>query len=382
MARNVTAAIAALVVAGCGAAPTGGRSTGAPSTGTSAAPTSAASAVTPGATLVDYCPSGPTIVRPAESTAVASGSVLGEISIGTDAYDVAVADGSIWVVSALDGYVKRIDPANDEVVATIDLGAKSEDSYLLAQGSRLWFTRWGQSSAPSVGWIDMTTNRVGEVYAVAPVPLGLTLERDSLWVTAFDSQTVAELDSRTGEVRRSIVVDPDRSVPPEAGPTDLVALDGSLWIVGHRARTLIRVDTATGMVTERLCLPLEDPERIELAFGALWISDPGRAIVRVDPRTSTVVATIGLPNYDVRTVRQPWGMAAGEDRLWVAAGTVAYWIDPVTNTVPGFVQLTDEQAARDHADVYPGAGIQNLAVDGDELFAGFPGLGTLIRARS
>jgi glutamine cyclotransferase len=356
-------------------------------TPTLSAPTAAATAqatvaaVATPAPTPSQCPGPPSVVHPPASTAVASGSVLADIRIGDDAFDVTVAGGAVWVASARDGFVKRVNPKTGKVTATIDLGGQSEDSYLLADGTRLWFTRWGKS--PSVvGWIDMTTNTLGATYAVDQVPLGLARGRDSIWTTGFDAQTVTELDATTGATRRSIVIDPDRTAPPDVGPTDLVVLGDALWVVGHRSASLVRVDTASGKVTDRLCLPLDGPERLELAFGSLWISDPDRVIVRVDPATISITAVIPLPDYQVPAIRQPWGLAAGADRLWVAAGTVAYWIDPASNTVPGFVQLTDEASALGAAEVYPGAGIENLAVDGDDLFAGFPGIGTLVNARS
>src|SRR5262245_21387321 len=253
--RSTAAVVAAaLALAGCAGAPAANTPTSAPSAAVALTPTptTATATATPASLPADYCAGGSYVPSPAESTAVASGSVVRKISVGTDAFDVAFADGSIWVAAALDGYVKRIDPKTNKVTATFELGAKTEDSYLLQQGSHMWFTRWGQGSPPVVGWIDMDTNEVGGTYPVDPVPLGMTLERDSLWVTAFDTQSVIELNSKTGAVRRSIVVDPDRSAPPEAGPTDVVAVDSSLWIVGHRGSALIRVDTATGDATDRI----------------------------------------------------------------------------------------------------------------------------------
>src|SRR5262245_9530417 len=100
--RSTAAVVAAaLALAGCAGAPAANAPTSGPSAAAALtpAPTTAATSNltgTPPSLPADYCPGGSYVPSPAESTALASGSVVREIPIGTDAFDVAFADGSIW----------------------------------------------------------------------------------------------------------------------------------------------------------------------------------------------------------------------------------------------------------------------------------------------
>jgi YVTN family beta-propeller protein len=53
---------------------------------------------------------------------LAGGSVVRSIRAGSSVNAVAVGAGSVWVASALDGTVSRIDPATGMIVATIPVG--------------------------------------------------------------------------------------------------------------------------------------------------------------------------------------------------------------------------------------------------------------------
>ena len=56
---------------------------------------------------------------------------------GTDG--VAFGAGSVWVASALDGQVARIDPATGRIVARIDVGTGLRE--LAAGPTDVWVTR-------------------------------------------------------------------------------------------------------------------------------------------------------------------------------------------------------------------------------------------------
>ncbi len=89
---------------------------------------------------------------------------------------------------------------------------------------------------------------------------------------------------------------------------------GRLWIVNHRDGTLQRIDPATNVATALGRLPGDAPERMTYAEGSLWVTGRGTDLLRVDPNTGAVQATIdvGAGAIDV---------AAAAHSIWVAVPT-------------------------------------------------------------
>ena len=71
------------------------------------------------------------------------------IAVGAAPSGVAYGDGSVWVADSGDGAVARIDPANDDVVATIHVGG-SPQALVVDHGS-LWVTVQGNPSPIPAG---------------------------------------------------------------------------------------------------------------------------------------------------------------------------------------------------------------------------------------
>src|SRR5581483_2092765 len=78
------------------------------------------------------------------------------------------------------------------------------------------------------------------------------------------------------------------------------------------------------------------PDWLEVAFGSVWVSNPGLgAVQRVDPKTNAVLA-------EVKVNRPVAAMAAGFGSVWVASrgDKSIVRIDPKTNTVVASVPVT------------------------------------------
>lgn len=126
---------------------------------------------------------------------------------------------------------------------------------------------------------------------------------------------------------------PPHKLPPAAtvvgtvplgpdGPTSLTYGAGSVWAVLGNGHTIKRIDPATLKVTATITNPLttEWAPRIEYGNGAVWVSEPipgtdstspTGALVRIDPATNSVVATIAVG-------RSPEGMAFTPGAVWTA----------------------------------------------------------------
>ena len=103
------------------------------------------------------------------------------------------------------------------------------------------------------------------------------------------------------------------------GPSDLVFRGTTAWIVNHRDRGLVRLDTHSNRATRLATLPGDAPERIAYLDGSLWVTGRGTDLLRVDPATGKVSSQvdIGASGIDV---------AAVGGALWVPARNAT--VDP------------------------------------------------------
>jgi streptogramin lyase len=223
--------------------------------------------------------------------------------------------------------------------------------------------------------IEPATGEQRAILRVASTPYAIAAGLGAVW-SAERSTTIYRLDTRTGrdtpafdgtgfsyiwtaagsvwahddEARRLMRYDPaGRRVVAQLatgdGASALVEDAGRIWIVNHRDGTLERIDAATNTLTRLAKLPGDAPERMALASGSLWVTGRGTDLLRVDPSTGAVLATIeiGAGGTDVR--------AAGGS-IWVTAPTTEedlrgnpfldrlLRIDPATNTIVETIRPT------------------------------------------
>lgn len=156
-------------------------------------------------------------------------------------------------------------------------------------------------------------------------------------------------------------------IPVAEGPNTLTATANAIWVEGHRANIVSRIDPATDREVERL----EDVTAhcvVSSGGGAVWATNAHADVVtKVDPENGAVLGKIEIPDacgvaadeqdlwivspglgrvfrYDVATLTReaeielgpsPFLVAIGTDAIWVAgeaSGGILYRIDPATNT--------------------------------------------------
>ena len=126
------------------------------------------------------------------------------------------------------------------------------------------------------------------------------------------------------------------SVEVGAGPCALeVAPSGAVFVTLYNARTVVRVDPATGSVTTLAHLD-GPPCGIAWADGSLWVGVlQAHQLLRLDPGSGEVQQTIALAG-------DPWDVQPGGGRVWVVDRGVPAVIgfDAKTGT-PGPMFTTD-----------------------------------------
>jgi YVTN family beta-propeller protein len=208
----------------------------------------------------------------------------------------------------------RIDPATNQVVATIGVGRAPSGLAVGAGG--VWVSR---RSDGAVVRIDPATNRV-----VATIPVGraqgaLTVADGVVWV-ALPEHGLGRIDPAGN---RSTVVR-----VPGCCAGELAAGEGALWVANRRDGSLVRVDPASGRVVARVLLPKtteQRPHQVAVGDGAVWVTSAAtrrgtaNLLWRVDPASNQVTGTLDLGPTSAGGI--PNSVAAGNGAVWVGGIT-------------------------------------------------------------
>jgi DNA-binding beta-propeller fold protein YncE len=273
--------------------------------------------------------------RAARPTAppVSPSPVIARVEVPGNPQRLAFGYGAVWVTNS-NGTVSRIDPASNQVTATISLPRQGRLPEAIAAGAGMV---WVAASAGVVWRIDPSTNQVvGKVDTgrLLYKPIGLAVEDDAVWVVCCansapgrhpDSKLI-RIDPAANRVTARIAVRGD----PFAVATD----PGAVWVATAQG-PVERVDRATNQVVAVISAggPLGGAQAIAVGHGGIWLADPGDSVVlRIDPATNRTIARIPVAGAN--------HLAVDGSGIWVVSGYEAalVQVDPATNrpvsTVP------------------------------------------------
>jgi streptogramin lyase len=222
--------------------------------------------------------------------------------------------------------------------------------FLAVDGTTVWATNKGRVER----W-----SRHGKK---AAVPMtrpcgGMAILGHDLWVADCVDGTLNRIDTRTAKKIATVAT----GIGNPAGELNVVAGAGSIWVSSDPKGVIVRVDPATNRVTASIPV---NPGSVYLAFGfgSLWaVSATGQSIQRIDPATNTVVKTTALG-------KEPGFLVAGEGAVWVQEqgdGTVAR-IAADTGEVTGRIKVG---ANLKWGDIDAGGGKVWLRTTDDQVFA-------------
>ena len=258
-----------------------------------------------------------------------TGALRETISFGTAPSNVAVGEGSVWVLDGDDKTVTQIDPETNHVRRVFSTASRPTD--IAAGAGAVWVgngpSRGGESEFPeSVSRIDPASGVVVGTVDLPPAagghPTGiggfsrqkLAVTPEAVWAINPD-QTVSRIDPRTNRVVARI----------RAKAQLIAAGEGDVWIVEDGG--IAEIDTARNVVSRRVELPAEFISALAVGAGSVWVADPfDGSLWRIarDP-----------PVAKRRIPLEPWvnGVAFGGGAVW-ATNEIAdevYRIDPRTN---------------------------------------------------
>jgi YVTN family beta-propeller protein len=262
---------------------------------------------------------------------------------------MTVAGGKVWVLGA-SGAVVRIDPATNAVVGKPLRVPANAEAIAVGDGA-LWAATvapgdLGEPHNDTVTRIDLATGRTVATITVRRAPLDVAVTPRAVWVpnAGAGGDSVARINPQTNRLA-------GRPVRTGASPQSLAVGGGSLWVANHDARTVTRIDPASGKVLADIPVPSE-PHRVAYGEGAAWVGNwHDNSVSRIDPTTNRVVGSpipIGFHHAG--------NLAVGAGGVWV---TSDYRVDAAPEDV--VVVRIDPQANR---------AVETIAVGGHPIDVG------------
>ncbi len=287
------------------------------------------------ATTVALLTSAGTQAAPSGPSRTPRGSTLvAKIAVSTPR-DVTAGFGSIWVADGPSSTVTRIDPATGKATAVITV--PNPASVLAVGAGAVWVTSF---QGNSVTRIDPRTNKARDTISSGGLgPVGITFFAGYVWVANHDGEptgSVAKIDPKRKPMR---IVD---LIPVGhqsfAGPSWIAGAAGSLWVSVPNLSAVVRIDPRSDSIVATIrdkgvCAELVATDK------AVWVaggSGPGcyPAVTRIDPTSNSVTDTI-------KTGGDPGALALGAGALWFGTATTKTIgrMDPATDAILGKLEL-------------------------------------------
>ena len=188
-----------------------------------------------------------------------------------------------------------------------------------------------------------------------------------VWIAA--GGLVMRIDPVT---RRKVVVPGIETVaPPVVG---LTAGAGAVWAATTAGRPLLRIDPRTARVAASLSVPAQAVAADRSGVWAVCCESGARRgqLTRIDPATGRVVKIIGLPGH-------AYAVGIGPSGVWVrGVGELLWRIDPTSNRVVATIRLPSSLTFRGDA-VDPSEPGGDIAVTEDAVWVSDPAAATVWR---
>ena len=220
-----------------------------------------------------------------------------DVGIG---YSQSVATGfdAVWVISG--DALSRVHPGTDKV-KSVFASREPREVFSLALGSHVWVG----SDLGTILRIDPSTGTRDQTDSGLAVDK-IAVTGNALWIANIVNDELTQVDLESLEK----MGDPIQI----AGNMDqIVGFRDGVWILDKQAGTVTRIDTIS-RTAGRPTRVGGDPTDIAVGLGAVWVSDRGGSLFRVDPvtldvRPLTISAEVLAVDVDDET-----------DAVWVYLG--------------------------------------------------------------
>ena len=209
-----------------------------------------------------------------------------EVTMSHPCGAMAVAFGSLWVADCKERTLNRIDLQTAQKTATIATGIanpKGELNVVAGAGS-VWVA---SDDKGVIVRVDPASNQVTASIEVDPGTYYLAFGLGSLWAVSAERQSLQKVDPQTNMVVRRTGLGRE--------PGFLVAGEGAVWVQEQGDGTLARIEPESGAISGRVkideTLKYGD---IDAGGGKVWLrTTAGQTFVVVDPGTLAIKARMG-----------------------------------------------------------------------------------------
>jgi serine/threonine-protein kinase len=229
------------------------------------------------------------------------GEVASKIDLGPGIAGVATGAGSVWVASPRTGKVLRIDPANEAVLARIEVGGRP--GAIAFGGGRVWVA---DEKGAGITAINAAGGRIFKA-GIGPhaAPLRLAVGAGGLWVSSASTGTVRRIDLGSAVAGSPVAVG--------RGPAGLTVAGGVVWVANSRSDAVTRLDPATHTLLGEPIAVGAAPGGIDAGTETVWVANSGDGTVsRIEIESG---AADGGP---IAVGADPGAVAIGEEAVWVA----------------------------------------------------------------
>jgi YVTN family beta-propeller protein len=240
----------------------------------------------------------------------------------TGTWALTTDGSSIWLLATA-GTILRIDPGTNTIAATGTLDPPT-DAYQAIAGDRngVWVTDW---DANSVTRVDPRTLKTVASIDLGLKPKGLLVTDTAVWVAVTRGGSVMRLDPKTNKIAATIPVGPTGP----SGPNWLARGSGSIWTNVPNIGAVVRINENTNAIEATIPVPSTQCGGLAAGSTAIWITscDGAPQVTQIDPATNTVVATVDLGGNG-------YTFALVADRPWISPeGGQLVRLDPVGHRV-------------------------------------------------
>jgi streptogramin lyase len=230
---------------------------------------------------------------------------------GADAFEICAAAGDFWptMVAAAAGSTVWIACKEESRLVPVDAATGRMGDEVVLDASPIavvsgFGSVWALDSGETLYRLDPDSGEIASrIDVAASAPYNLWTGADSVWTIDDDSGEVIRVSPETEEVVARVTVGD--------GPADMVFSGTSAWVVNHRDRKLLRIDTKTNKAKVLTTLRgTGAPERLALLGGSLWVTGRGTGLLEVNPDTGEVLKTVDLDVSGIDVV-------SAADALWV-----------------------------------------------------------------
>jgi YVTN family beta-propeller protein len=273
--------------------------------------------------------------------------IVANIDIGAAPWNMALADGILWVMAG--NSIVRIDPKTDKVVGKpipVTVPERTRLEAIAVDQDAVWVSAIGGGNIGVPNDIDSVLRidpQAGETVARIKVrrgPVSLAATSGFVWAVNWGAHLISKIDSKTNQ----LAGEPFKT---GAAPYSIAIGDGSVWVVNHDDGTVTRIDPETNQIIADI-LSHWEPHRIAFGEDAVWLGNwHDSSVSRIDTQTNQIIGEPIPIGYVAGNIAADYG------NVWVTSDyrgmdafpeafpdhTVLIRIDPKTNTVVDTIQL-------------------------------------------